>query len=199
MTPAKPSLRPQDIRLLVGFAYFVEIALVYLFLIDPPLTQLGRAEQQVKLLKVGHHALLSTKQARDGQNASRRLPKPLACAPGEAPGMAVRRFLDAQLRRERVTPLAWTVELEREPPKGWSTYRSALSLTGPYSASSSLVRHVTATDVLLTLDHATIRPSRGQPGEVDTELTFTFYFPAPQGEPTTTLLGMLNAGLAKRP
>lgn len=168
-----PSFTPRDIRLMVGFALFVEVVLGYMLLIDGPLGQLQRLHAQLEKSQVAHATLKDAVQAQQ-KGTREKLPPALMLQNGENSSLAIQSYLDRLTSRHAVTPLGTSILADEAP-----TCRVEAEVQGSYEAIGSLIAELERPSILMGVDGLDLRTDPQDPDRIRARMTLTFFYREP--------------------
>ncbi len=170
-----PGFTPRDIRLMIGFGFFLELVVGYMLLIDGPLTQAHKLRQQLAKSQEAHAALQEAVTA-ERSSGSEALPPILALKPGENSSLAIQSYLEKLTTRHAVTPVGTSILSQEE-----STCRVEVELQGSYEAIGELVAELERPEVLMGLDRMALKTDPQDPDRIVANLTLTFFYKASDG------------------
>jgi hypothetical protein len=175
-------LKARDLKLLIGFGFFLEVVLAYMLLIDGPLTETVRLQGQLAKAREGSEALRQAVAAREAERRraiDQKLPTPLTPRHGENLSVAIQRFLNGEIVSSGATMVVLNVRPivdEKAPAPG---YQAVATVEGSYEAIAKLVSRIQSPDVLMGVDTIKVRAGEVDPELLQADLTLSFFFLAP--------------------
>lgn len=186
----------RDLKLLIGFAFFLEIVLAYMLLLDGPLTEAARLEGQVAKAREARSTLQVAVAAREAEKRSalqQNLPASLAFREGENPSVAIQRFLNGMIVACNASLLVLNVRPLPGEVSAAPGYQATATVEGSYESIAKLVGKVQRPEVLMGVDSIRVRTGTDDPERLQADLALTFYFltpaePAPAASPAMQTL-----------
>lgn len=178
----RPGLSPRDRKLLLGFAFFVEVVLLYMVFIDPAMTRLSRARELEERSRRAHAELA----AAIAPLAPATLPAsaeaaltPLSLAAHEIPTVAIQRALDRMASGTGVRLVQATIDPAPETHGSLLSHAVELEVTGPYEGIAAFIRDTEAREPVRGIEVFSLATTEADLEEVRASMTLRFFLSKP--------------------
>jgi len=184
MTSSSPArgLSPRDRKLLLAFAFFVEAVVLYMLMIDPLITRLGRARDLEATSRRAYEELSAV--INPSRPGALNTPPDAALAPlpleaGESPSLAIQRALGEMASAAGVQLGQATIEPEAEMHGDLLTQAVRVEVSGPYDAVAAFIRDLDSREPVRGIDDFSIATAEQNLEAIRAKLTLRFFLPKP--------------------
>lgn len=160
---ARGGFSKRDRALLLGFAVFVEVVLLYMLLVDPLVMRLSRSAGQLETVRRAHAELVATQQTRASSARARDVTEDRSLAPMtlERHGIAtvaIQQSLDALACETGVRMVKTAIEPVPELRGGLESLSVTLEVEGDYEAVTAFVSRFEAPDPVRAVERMALTP-----------------------------------------
>lgn len=177
MAAQKKGFSPQELRLMIGFGFFMELLLAYLLLVDAPIARMAKLQTQLSKTRLTYETLRSAAVAQSSRAEKvdiKDLPEPLTLGASDSPNLLIHRYLDEQLTETGATLLQVSVRsVVTEAAVNSASYQAALSMSGSYEAVQDFLKHMEHPKYLLSLNSCNVQ--LGEEGNLRANMDLSFY------------------------
>ena len=185
MTTSKLSrtgLTPRDRKLLLAFAFFVEVVVLYMLLVDPLITRLGRARDLEETSRRAH-AELSAAVTPATPAPLQAVPEaaltPLPLEPNQSPSVAIQQALGRMAADAGVNLGQATIDPDAETRGNLLSHQVDVVVSGPYDAVAAFVRDMEAREPVRGIEIFTLATAEDDPDVLRASLTLRFFLAKP--------------------
>ena len=176
------ALSPRDRKLLLAFAFFAEAVLLYMLLVDPVLTRLGRARELAETSRRAHTelaAFVSPSATPSLQAVPEAALAPLTLEPQESPTVAIQRMLGRMASEAGVRLSEATIDPEAQELGGLISQKVAVEATGPYEAVAAFIGDMEAREPVRGIELFSLATSETDRDAVRARMTLRFFLSKP--------------------
>ena len=176
------ALSPRDRKLLLAFAFFAEAVLLYMLLVDPVITRLGRARDLAESSRRAH-AELSAVIAPAPSSPLRATPEtalmPLTLDADERPSVAIQRALGSMASAASLRLNQATIAAEAVERGGLISHDVDVEVSGPYEGIAAFIRGLEAREPVRGIEVFSLATAEADPEEVRVTMTLRFFLRKP--------------------
>ncbi|GEM_PF-2998869 len=179
---SRAGLSMRDRRLILFFAFFVEVLILYMFLLDPLITRLGRARDLEAKTRHAHAELAAAMKpaARTPLTAEASASLvPLRPATGETATMAIQRALGDMAQASGLRMQQAKIAAAPVLRGGLPTHAVDVQLEGDYEALAAFIEALEAPEPVRGVEVLSVSTSEADPDRVQASMTFRYYLQAP--------------------
>ena len=177
-TTKSPGLSPRDRKLLVAFAFFVEGVLLYMLLVDPVITRLGRARDLAESSRRAHAelaAFITPTPSPSLQALPEAALAPLSLDPGDSPSVAIQRTLGRMASEAGVRLSESTIDPVAVERGGLISHAVAVEVVGPYEGIAAFIRDMEAREPVRGIELFSLATSETDFDAVRATMTLRFF------------------------
>lgn len=167
---------PKEVRMMIGFGFFVELLLAYLLLVDAPLGRIAKLQAQLSKTRSAYETLRSAATVQSSRASKvdiTNLPEPLSVGASESPNLLIHHYLDEQLAQTGATLLQASIHpAAAELGANSAGYLAQLSMSGSYEAVQDFLKHMEQPKYLMSLNSFTIQLGDNDNLRANMELSF---------------------------